>query len=74
MTATMLRYLWQLGTFLAPASVDAADNALRQARWMVADTGITAVGDIRRDDIEDYKAWLASQPVTVSWPGTSRMA
>ena len=71
----MLRYLRQLGTFLAPASVDAADNALRQlARWMVADTGIMAVGDIRRDDIEDYKAWLASQPVTVSWPGTSRMA
>jgi len=61
--ATMRRYLRQLGTFLAPRSVDAADGALRQfARWMTADAGITAVGDIRRDDIEDYKVWLAGRP------------
>jgi len=61
--ATMRRYLRQLGTFLAPRSVDAADGALRQfARWMTADAGITAVGDIRRDDIEDYKVWLADRP------------
>jgi site-specific recombinase XerD len=61
--ATMRRYLRQLGTFLAPRSVDAADGALRQfARWMLTDAGITAVGDIRRDDIEDYKVWLAAQP------------
>jgi hypothetical protein len=32
--APMRRYLRQLGTFLAPQSVDAADGALRQfARW-----------------------------------------
>jgi site-specific recombinase XerD len=61
--AVMRRYLRQLGTFLAPASVDAADNALRQlARWMITEAGLTAVGDIRRDDIEDYKVWLAAQP------------
>jgi hypothetical protein len=61
--ATMRRYLRQLGTFLAPRSVDAADGALRQfARWMLTDAGITAVGDIRRDDIEDYKVWLAGRP------------
>lgn len=61
--ATMRRYLRQLGTFLAPRSVDAADSALRQlARWMVTEAGVAAVGDIRRDDIEDYKAWLAGQP------------
>jgi hypothetical protein len=61
--ATMRRYLRQLGTFLAPRSVDAADGALRQfARWMTADAGLTAVGDIRRDDIEDYKVWLAGRP------------
>jgi site-specific recombinase XerD len=59
----MRRYLRQLGTFLAPRSVDAADGALRQfVRWMLTEAGITAVGDIRRDDIEDYKVWLASQP------------
>jgi site-specific recombinase XerD len=61
--ATMRRYLRQLGTFLAPRSVDAADSALRQfARWMLTDAGITAIGDIRRDDVEDYKVWLAGQP------------
>jgi site-specific recombinase XerD len=61
--AVMRRYLRQPGTFLAPRSVDAADSALRQlARWMIADAGITAVGDIRRDHIEDYKAWPAGQP------------
>jgi site-specific recombinase XerD len=59
----MRRYLRQLGTFLPPRSVDAADGALRQfARWMLTEAGITAVGDIRRDDIEDYKVWLAGQP------------
>ena len=61
--ATMRRYLRQLGTFLAPRSVDAADGALRQfARWMLTEGGITAVGDIRRGDIEDYKVWLAGLP------------
>jgi len=59
----MRRYLRQLGMFLAPRSVDAADSALRQlARWMVTEAGLAAVGDIRRDDIEDYKVWLAAQP------------
>jgi site-specific recombinase XerD len=61
--AVMRRYLRQLGTFLALRSVDAADSALRQlARWMVTEAGLTAVGDIGRDDIEDYKVWLAAQP------------
>jgi site-specific recombinase XerD len=59
----MRRYLRQLGTFLAPRSVDAADSALRQlARWMITEAGLAAVGDIRRDGIEDYKVWLAAQP------------
>jgi site-specific recombinase XerD len=61
--AVMRRYLRQLGTFLAPRSVDAADCALRQlARWMITEAGLAAVDDIRRDDIEDYKVWLAAQP------------
>jgi site-specific recombinase XerD len=60
--ATIHRYLRQLGTFLAPASVNAAENALRQlARWMVTETQVTAIADVRRDDIEDYKAWLAGK-------------
>jgi site-specific recombinase XerD len=61
--AVMRRYLRQLGTFLAPRSVDAADSALRQlARWMISEAGLAAVGDIGRDDIEDYKVWLAARP------------
>jgi integrase len=61
--AVMRRYLRQLGTFLAPASVDAADNALRHlARWMVAEAGLLSVGGIRRDHIEDSKVWLAARP------------
>ena len=38
--ALMHRYLRQLGTFLAPRSVTAAENALRQlARWMITELG-----------------------------------
>ena len=60
--ATIHRYLRQLGTFLAPGSVTAAENALRQfARWMVTEAQITAISDVGRDDIEDYKVWLAGK-------------
>ena len=59
---TIHRYLRQLGTFLAPRSVTAAEGALRQfARWLVTEAQITAVANIRRDDIEDYKVWLAGR-------------
>ena len=59
---TIHRYLSQLGTFLAPGSVAAAEGALRQfARWLVTEAQITAITDIRRDDIEDYKVWLAGR-------------
>jgi site-specific recombinase XerD len=61
--ATVRRYLQRLNTFLAPMSVVAAENALRQlARWMVTDTDLDTVADIGRDDIEDYKLWLTGQP------------
>ena len=61
--ATMSRYLAQAATFLAPASVESADNAFRQlACWLVAHTDITAAGQIGRDDIEDFKVWLAARP------------
>ncbi len=50
---------------VAPRSVDVADTALRQlSRWILASTGIEAVAEIRRDDIEDYKVWLSRQPGT----------
>jgi hypothetical protein len=63
MAAVIERYLQRLGAFLAPASVQAAENALRQlARWMVTDAGLDSIAAVRRDDIEDYKVWLAAQP------------
>jgi len=61
--ATIQRYLQRLAAFLAPRSVTAAENALRQfARWLTADAGLEAIAAVRRDDIEDYKVWLAVQP------------
>jgi site-specific recombinase XerD len=60
---TIGRYLQRLAVFLAPASVDAAEGALRQfARWMIAGAGLDSIAAVRRDDIEDYKVWLAAQP------------
>jgi site-specific recombinase XerD len=65
LAATMRRYLTQVAAFLAPRSVEVADASLRQlARWILVCTGIEAVAEIRRDDIEDYKVWLARQPGT----------
>jgi site-specific recombinase XerD len=62
-TVTIQRYLQRLAAFLAPASVNAAENALRQfARWMITDAGLDSIAAVRRDDIEDYKVWLAARP------------
>ena len=70
MASTMTRYLIQAGTFLAPLSVEVADNTLRQlARFLHANTTIVTVGEIRRDDIEAFKVWLAGQPG--NRPGTT---
>jgi site-specific recombinase XerD len=63
LAATMRRYLIQLGTFLAPRSVDMASHTLRQfAGWLVANTDVAVVADIRRAHVEDYKVWLAARP------------
>jgi site-specific recombinase XerD len=61
--AVIQRYLQRLAAFLAPGSVDAAENALRQfARWMITEAGLESIAGVRRDDIEDYKVWLAARP------------
>lgn len=63
LVSTMRRYLLQLSTFLAPRSVEVADNTLRQfARWATTNTDLRLVSDIERHHIEDYKVWLADQP------------
>src|ERR687892_2863518 len=63
LAATMGRYLTQAATFLAPLSVVSADNALRLlARWLLDRTEVRAVAEVTRDDIEDFKVWLAGRP------------
>jgi site-specific recombinase XerD len=63
LVATMRRYLVQLTTFLAPRSVEVADQTLRQfTRWLTTSTDITVVAGIERAHIESYKVWLAAQP------------
>ena len=61
--ATIDRYLAQLSTVLAPRSVTMANTTLRQlVRWLVATTEVTAVAEITRTHLEDYKLWLATRP------------
>jgi site-specific recombinase XerD len=62
LAATMGRYLTQAATFLAPLSVESADNALRLlARWLLDRTDVRTVAEISRDDIEDFKVALAQR-------------
>jgi site-specific recombinase XerD len=61
--ATMQRYLQRLAAFQAASSVDVAENSLRQfAAWMITGPGLDSVAAVRRDDIEDFKVWLANKP------------
>ena len=62
LAATMGRYLAQAATFLAPLSVESADNALRLlARWLLDATDVHTIAEISRDDIEDFKVALAQR-------------
>ena len=72
MAATISRYLAQVATFLAPASVDAAELALSQlAVFLLSqDPPVTAVAAVTRRDIEGYKLWLAARPGQSRVPGT----
>jgi site-specific recombinase XerD len=64
LTATMLRYLDQLSVSLRPSSVAAAEVTLRQfAGWLVArDPDVSALVDVERRHIEDFKIHLAGRP------------
>lgn len=63
LAATMRRYIDQIALSLRPASVALIDTSLRTfACWLHAiHAEVTRTADIRRDHIEDYKAWLAAQ-------------
>lgn len=63
-TATMRRYLTQIGCVLRPGSVGGADLALRcfAAFLTQAAPEVTAIAQVTRRHIEDYKPWLAARP------------
>jgi len=63
-TATMRRYLAQIGCVLRPGRVGGADLALRSfaAFLTQAAPGVTCLAQVRRRHIEDYKPWLAARP------------
>ena len=63
-TATMRRYLTQIGCVLRPGSVGGADLALRCFAGFLAETApeVTSTAQVTRRHIEDYKPWLAARP------------
>jgi hypothetical protein len=63
-TATMRRYLIQIGCVLRPGSVSGADLALRcfAAFLVQAAPEVTSTAQVTRRHIEDYKPWLAARP------------
>jgi integrase len=63
-TATMRRYLDQIGCVLQPGSVSGADLALRSFAAFLAQTApeVSCLGQVTRRHIEDYKPWLAARP------------
>jgi hypothetical protein len=63
-TATMRRYLTQIGCVLRPGSVSGIDLGLRCFAGFLASTApeVTRVSHVTRRHIEDYKPWLARRP------------
>ena len=63
-TATMRRYLTQIGCVLRPGSVNGIDLGLRCFASFLAGAApeVTCVSQVTRRHIEDYKPWLARLP------------
>ncbi len=63
-TATMRRYLTQIGCVLRPGSVGGADLALRCFAAFLAQAApeVASIAQVTRRHIEDYKPWLAARP------------
>lgn len=74
MTATMRRYLEQVGCVLRPASVAATDGALRS--FAVFITGdypqVHAVAQLQRSHVEHYKRWLTGDEARAGLSATTR--
>jgi site-specific recombinase XerD len=63
LTATMRRYLDQIGCVLRPASVRATDVALRTFASFLTQTHpeVSAVAQLERAHLEHYKRWLSER-------------
>lgn len=59
---TAWAYMDQMGLSLRPASIDAADIALRALAGFLTDRGMTRFKDVDRYDIEAFKTALAVTP------------
>jgi len=66
LTASMGRYLNQIGTVQRPASVQAAENALRTLNRFLTERApeVVSLAEINRDLLEDFTCWLAEQKGT----------
>jgi integrase len=64
LTATMRRYLAQVGVSLRPGSVAGIDTSLRHLAAYLLDyhPDVTSVTQIKRTHIEGFKAWLVARP------------
>lgn len=73
---TAWAYLDQMALSLRPASIAAADNALRALAGFLTDRGRTGFAEVDRGDIEAFKTFLAATPTakgTVPARGTVRL-
>jgi len=63
-TASMRRYLTQIGCILRPGSVSGADLALRCFAAFLTEVApeVSSLAQVTRRHIEDYKPWLAARP------------
>jgi integrase len=62
LAATAWNYLDQIALSLRPASVTAADTALRGLAGLLIDRDVTRFAAVDRADIEAFKSWLAATP------------
>jgi site-specific recombinase XerD len=60
LAVTVWRYLDQIALSLRPATVDAADIALRGLVSHLADEGVDRFAAVERRHVESYKDWLAT--------------
>jgi integrase len=62
LSMTVWAYLDQMALSLRPASITAADTALRGLAGLLIERDIAAFAQVERTDIEAFKTWLAVTP------------